>query len=99
MSLINPKCAAITAGGILLYYTYPTRDSPNHLLWAALLAGGIYTSIAWYDTLYDCDEKTLASSWFTLYRPVKPPVDPVSGRYGERSSPASAAFAPPCPAT
>ena len=76
---MNPKCVAISAAGIALYYTYPTRDSPNHLLWAAMLSVGIYVGIAWYDTIYDCEDKSKASEWFTLYRPLKPPV--VDGEY------------------
>ena len=80
--LLNPKCVAISAVGIALYYTYPTRDSPNHLVWAAILSVGIYVGIAWYDTVYDCEDKNYAGGVLTaLFRPLKPPIG-ADGRYG-----------------
>lgn len=78
--LFNPKCLAIAAGSVGLWYLYPTRDSPNHLLWAIVLASGIYVGISWYDVLYNCDEKNYGSTLIGALRPFKPSVGP-SGQY------------------
>ena len=79
MSWINPKCAKVTALAVALYFVYPTRNEPNLYLNTALLASGVYIGLAWYDSTYDCDQKSKASDWFTLYRPFKPEV--VDGVY------------------
>ena len=79
MSLLNPKCAAVTAGALALYFVFPTRNDPNLLRNVAILSVGTYVGLAWYDALYDCEDKSKASQWFTLYRPLKPGV--VDGEY------------------
>ena len=79
MSLLNPKCAAVTAGALALYFVFPTRNDPNLLRNVAILSVGTYVGLAWYDALYDCEDKSKASEWFTLYRPLKPGV--VDGEY------------------
>ena len=84
MSFINPKCAYVTAIAVGLYYMYPTRNDPNLLRNTAVLASGTYIGLAWYDALYDCDDKSKSSEWFQLYRPFKPPVG-ADGRYGSDS--------------
>ena len=81
MSLINPKCAAVSAIAVLLYHVYPTRQQAG-LLGTAVLASGVYIGLAWYDALYDCEQKSVASEWFTLYTWAKPPVGSVSNQYG-----------------
>ena len=81
MSLINPKCAAVSGVAVLLYHTFPTRDMGNSLLNTALLAGGVYVGLAWYDSMFDCEQKSKASEWFTIYRPFKPPIGQ-DGTYG-----------------
>ena len=83
--LFNPKCAAIAAGGVGLWYVFPTRDSTNHLLWAIVLASGIYVAISWYDVLYNCEQKSWAGGLLTDYmRRFKPSVGE-SGRYDGKS--------------
>ena len=82
MSLLNPKCLAVSAVAVGLYHTYPTRDAPGVLLNTAALASAVYIGLAWYDYKFDCDDKPLASEWFRLYRPFKPPVGAIDGRYG-----------------
>lgn len=75
MSLINPKCAYLTVLVVAMYYFYPTRTSPYHLVYATALAVATYIGLSWYDAWYDCDQKNLASKWFTLYQPLKPAVN------------------------
>ena len=82
MSIINPKCAAVSLGAVALYFTYPTRNDPNLWFNTAVLLGGTYVALAWYDAAFDCSQKSLASDWFTLYRPLKPTVGSESGEYG-----------------
>ena len=107
LNLLNPKCAAMTAMAVSLYFVFPTRDDPNvlrnvaalsmtamavslHFVFptrddpnvlrnVAALSVGTYVGLAWYDALYDCEDKSKASEWFTLYRPLKPGV--VDGEY------------------
>ena len=80
--VLNPKCVVISGIGVSMFYLYPTRDSPNHLLWATLLAAGIYVGIAWYDTVYDCEEKNAAGGIFTEFFQVFKPEIGSDGRYG-----------------
>ena len=80
--LFNPKCLAIAGGGVAFWYLGPTRDSPNHLLWAAVLASAIYVGISWYDVLYDCQDKNAAGSILGGYLArFKPAINPDTGRY------------------
>ena len=79
LNVLNPKCAAMTAMAVGLYFVFPTRDDPNLLRNVAALSVGTYVGLAWYDALYDCEDKSKASEWFTLYRPLKPGV--VGGEY------------------
>ena len=85
MSLINPKCAVLSALAVVMYYRYPTRDSSMHLLYATALASGTYITLSWYDAVYDCKDKNIASEWFSLYRPFKPPVNDL-GEYAFEAS-------------
>ena len=79
MSFLNPKCAAVTAMAVGLYFVFPTRNDPGLARNVAILSVGTYVGLAWYDAVYDCQDKSKASEWFTLYRPLKPPV--VDGEY------------------
>ena len=81
MSFLNPKCAIISAIAVGLYHTFPTRNDAGATLNTLLLASGTYVGLAWYDALYDCEDKSKASDWFKVYRPFKPPVG-ADGRYG-----------------
>ena len=48
-------------------------------LWvAAMLAIGSYVGIAWYDSVFLCDDRLISydSPWTTLTKPFKPPVGP-----------------------
>ena len=79
MSLINPKCAAVSAIAAALYWTFPHRDMPNSGRNTLVLLAGTYIGLAWYDAIFDCDLKSKSSKYFPCYRAFKPRVGPEVG--------------------
>ena len=71
----NEKCLAITGGVVAAYYILP----PDRLWVGGLLSIFTYVSIAWYDSIYMCQENRLISydsPWTTLTKPFKPEIGP-----------------------
>ena len=74
----NTKCLVISGVAVTAYAVLPKRK-----LWVgAGLAVGTYVLIAWYDKLYNCDEKLIATGGLfgEVTGPFKPAI--VNGRYG-----------------
>ena len=74
----NKKCAVISGLAVLGYYALP----PRRLWVGAALAVATYVGVAWYDELYDCDERLVARGGLfgAVSAPLKPPV--TDGTYG-----------------
>ena len=84
----NEKCLAISGGAVLAYFVLP----PRRPLVALGVAVGTYIAIAWYDELYDCDERLVAQGGLfgAVTGPLKPAV--TDGTYGGGMGDAE----PPC---
>ena len=78
----NEKCLAISGAAVLAYFTLPPRRASV----AAAIAVGTYVFIAYYDDLFDCDDKlrSLGGLYGALTAPLKPAVG-ADGRYGSDS--------------
>ena len=74
----NEKCLAISGGAVLAYYTLP----PQRPAVAVGIAVLTYVAIAWYDELFNCDERLVARGGLfgKVTGPLKPPV--TQGTYG-----------------
>ena len=74
----NEKCLVISGGAVLAYFVLP----PRRPLVAAGVAVGTYVAIAWYDQLFNCDEKLqpLGGLFGAVSGPFKPAVS--NGVYG-----------------
>ena len=70
----NEKCLLISGGIVGAYYILP----PDKLWVGAGLAVFSYVGIAWYDSIFGCQERLTAydSPWSTLTRPFKPSTGP-----------------------
>ena len=68
----NEKCLAISGGVVLAHFVLP----PRRPLVALGVAVGTYIAIAWYDELYDCDERLVAQGGLfgAVTGPLKPAV-------------------------
>ena len=74
----NEKCLVISGGAVLAYFVLP----PRRPLVAAGVAVGTYVAIAWYDTLFNCEDKLqpLGGLFGAVSGPFKPAVS--NGVYG-----------------
>ena len=74
----NTKCAVIS-GLVLGVWALPGR---RNLAVGAALVVVTYVGVAWYDELYDCDERLVARGGLfgAVSAPLKPPV--TDGTYG-----------------
>ena len=74
----NEKCLAISGGAVLAYFALPPQK-PAVAVGIAVLT---YVAIAWYDELYNCDERLVARGGLfgRVTGPLKPAVS--HGTYG-----------------
>lgn len=67
---LNPKCLAFSAFVLGVYWMPHPVALPHRIVMAFLLATAAYISLAWYDVIYDCNDRlgpTLLgwmSGWF-----------------------------------
>ena len=74
----NEKCVVISGAAVTAYALLPPRR-----LWVGVgIAVASYVLVAWYDELYDCEERLVARGGLfgALTGPMKPPVS--NGTYG-----------------
>ena len=74
----NEKCLVISGGAVLAYFVLP----PRRPLVALGVAVGSYVAVAWYDQLFNCEEKLkpLGGLFRAVSGPFKPAVS--NGVYG-----------------
>jgi hypothetical protein len=69
---LNPKCLAISAA-VLIVYWLPHPAALSHRFVAAfLLATATYISVAWYDVLFECNDRLRPTVLGWLSGPFKP---------------------------
>lgn len=71
---LNPKCLVFSAF-VLAVYWLPHPDALAHrIVMAFLLATAAYILMAWYDVLYDCNDRFKPTLLGWLSGPFKPPA-------------------------
>jgi hypothetical protein len=69
---LNPKCLAF-AGFVLAVYWMPHPVALSHRIIANfILACLAYVALAWYDVLYDCNDRFEPTLLGWLWKPLKP---------------------------
>lgn len=69
---LNPKCL-VFSGFVLMVYWLPHPKAWSHKAIAAfLLATASYIALAWYDVLYDCNDRLRPTLLGWLSKPFKP---------------------------
>ena len=66
---LNPKCLVISAFVLVVYWLPHPKAFSHRVVAAFLLATATYISIAWYDVLYDCNDrlKPTLLGWMSGY--------------------------------
>ena len=69
---LNPKCLVFSFFIICVYYLpHPIRFAHN-IVMCFLLATSAYISLAWYDELFDCNDRLKPTFFGWLSGPFKP---------------------------
>lgn len=69
---LNPKCLVFSAIILITYWLPHPSTLAHNLVMGFLLATSAYISLAWYDTLYDCNDKFGPTLFGWLSKPFKP---------------------------
>ncbi len=75
---LNPKCLVFSAFVILIYYLPVPESTAHNLVMIFLLGCSAYILMAWYDVLYDCNDRFGPTYLGWMTKPLKPP------EYGEK---------------
>jgi hypothetical protein len=70
---LNPKCLVFSAFVLLVYWMPHFKPLEHRIVMAFVLATAAYVFMAWYDVLYDCNDrfKPTLLGWMSM--PFKPP--------------------------
>lgn len=70
---LNIKCLIFSAIIIIVYFLPHPYSSAHNFVMAFLLGTSTYISLAWYDVLYDCNDRLKPTLLGWLSKPFKPP--------------------------
>ena len=70
---LNIKCLICSAIIIIVYYLPHPASIYHNIIMAFLLGTATYISLAWYDVLYDCNDRLKPTLLGWLSKPFKPP--------------------------
>jgi len=71
---LNPKCLVISAAVLVVYWLPHPKAFLHRCVAAFLLATATYIAIAWYDVLFDCNDRLGPTLLGWLSGPFKPPA-------------------------
>ncbi len=69
---LNPKCLVFSALLIGVYYLPKPKSISNNVIISFLLATSGYIIMAWYDVLYDCNDKFKPTLFGWMTKKIKP---------------------------
>ena len=70
---LNPKCLVFSFFVLCIYWLpHPTRTAHQFVM-GFLLATSAYISLAWYDEIFDCNDRLKPTIFGWLSGPLKPP--------------------------
>lgn len=70
---LNPKCLVFSAFVLLVYWMPHFKPLEHRIVMAFVLATAAYVFMAWYDVLYDCNDRFKPTLLGWLSMPFKPP--------------------------
>jgi hypothetical protein len=70
---LNPKCLVFSAIVLILYWLPHPPHIAHQFVMGFLLATSAYIGMAWYDVLYDCNDKFHPTLFGWLSMSFKPP--------------------------
>lgn len=71
---LNPKCLVFSAFVLAVYWLPHPVALAHRIVMAFLLATAAYILMAWYDVLYDCNDRFKPTLLGWLSGPFKPPA-------------------------
>lgn len=71
---LNPKCLVFSAFVLVVYWLPHPVALAHRIVMAFLLATVAYILMAWYDVLYDCNDRFKPTLLGWLSGPFKPPA-------------------------
>ena len=69
---LNPKCLVFSAIILTIYWLPLPATLPHNIVMGFLLATSAYISLAWYDMIYDCNDKLKPTLFSWMSKPFKP---------------------------
>jgi hypothetical protein len=70
---LNPKCLVFSAFVLLIYWMPHFKPLEHRIVMAFVLATAAYVFMAWYDVLFDCNDRFKPTLLGWLSMPFKPP--------------------------
>ena len=70
---LNPKCLVFSLIILIVYWLPHPSTRAHNFVMGFLLATSSYISLAWYDVLYDCNDRFKPTLFGWLSKPLKPP--------------------------
>jgi hypothetical protein len=70
---LNPKCLVFSLVILIVYWLPHPSTRTHNFVMGFLLATSSYISLAWYDVLYDCNDRFKPTLFGWLSKPFKPP--------------------------
>ena len=69
---LNEKCIIFSSLIIIIYYLPKPKSIYHNIVMIALLSTSAYISLAWYDYIYDCNDKLRPTLFGWLSKSFKP---------------------------
>jgi len=70
---LNPKCLVFSLIILIVYWLPHPSTRAHNFVMGFLLATSSYISLAWYDVLYDCNDRFKPTLFGWLSKGLKPP--------------------------
>ena len=70
---LNPKCIVVSAFVVGIYWLPRPKYLAHKFVMSFLLATAVYVLLAWYDVIYDCNDRLMPSLFGWFSGPLKPP--------------------------
>jgi len=70
---LNIKCIIFSIAIVLIYYLPKPKSRVHNIIMILLIATSAYISLAWYDYIYDCNDKLKPTIFGWFSKPFKPP--------------------------
>lgn len=70
---LNLKCLVFSAAILIVYWLPHPPSIAHNIVMGFLLATSAYISLAWYDVLYDCNDKLKPTLLGWMTKGLKPP--------------------------